>query len=67
MFINGKRASIGTAILHGLWSFLHTYVIRAGFLDGREGFLLAVSNAEGTYYKYAKLMLLEKKGEHPYQ
>lgn len=63
MFMNGQRASLWTAISHGLWSFLHTYVIRAGFLDGREGFMLAVSNAEGTYYKYVKLMLLEKKGE----
>jgi glycosyltransferase involved in cell wall biosynthesis len=63
MFMNGQRASLWTAIFHGLWSFLHTYVIRAGFLDGREGFMLAVSNAEGTYYKYVKLMLLEKNGE----
>jgi len=37
-----------------------TYILRAGFLDGREGFMLAVSNAEGTYYKYLKLMYLER-------
>ncbi|MBM4315795.1 MAG: glycosyltransferase family 2 protein, partial [Deltaproteobacteria bacterium] len=36
-------------------------VIRAGFLDGREGFLLAVSNGEGTYYRYLKLLLLTEK------
>ena len=45
---------------HGLWSFLRTYVVHAGFLDGREGFMLAVSNAEGAYYKYVKLMLLAR-------
>jgi glycosyltransferase involved in cell wall biosynthesis len=57
-----ERAGLSTALLHGFWSFLSTYVLRAGFLDGREGFMLAVSNAEGTYYKYLKLMLmLEKK------
>ncbi len=54
----GRKASLGSAVLHGLWSFLRTYVLRGGFLDGREGFMLAVSNAEGTYYRYLKLMLL---------
>ena len=57
----GKRASLGTAILHGFWSFFRTYFLKAGFLDGKEGFMLAVSNAEGTYYRYLKLMLLGKK------
>jgi glycosyltransferase involved in cell wall biosynthesis len=56
-----RKASMATAILHGFWSFFHTYVVRAGFLDGREGFMLAVSNGEGTYYKYLKLMLLGKR------
>lgn len=57
----GRRAGLHTAIGRGLWSFLKTYVFRAGFLDGREGFMLAVSNAEGTYYKYVKLMLRQRK------
>ena len=56
-----RKASLATAIGHGLWTFFRTYVLRAGFLDGREGFMLAVSNAEGTYYKYLKLMLLSDK------
>ncbi len=60
-FEHGKRASLGTAIFHGAWAFLRTYILRAGFLDGREGFMLAVSNAEGTYYRYVKLMLLGDK------
>jgi hypothetical protein len=34
--------------------------LRRGFLDGREGFILAVSNAEGTYYRYLKLMYLNE-------
>ena len=53
-----KTASLMGAVSHGLWSFFHTYVVRAGFLDGKEGFMLAVSNGEGTYYKYLKLMLM---------
>lgn len=57
----GARASLAGAVCHGLWTFVRTYLLRAGFLDGREGFMLAVSNAEGAYYRYVKLMLLEKR------
>ena len=58
---HGKQASLAGAVWHGAWTFFRTYVLRAGFLDGREGFMLAVSNAEGAYYRYLKLMLLNKK------
>lgn len=61
----GQRGGLGKAIARGLWTFLRTYLLRAGFLDGREGFMLAVSNAEGTYYKYVKLMLLQRKPPRP--
>ena len=57
----GKRGSLASAVLHGAWAFFRTYVLRAGFLDGRHGFMLAVSNAEGTYYRYLKLMRLAEK------
>ena len=60
----GRRASLATAILHGWWAFMRTYFLRLGFLDGREGFMLAVANAEGSYYRYLKLMLLTKKGSN---
>lgn len=56
-----KSSSLPKAVLHGLWSFFRTYFLKAGFLDGREGFMLAVSNAEGTYYRYLKRMLMEKQ------
>jgi len=42
-------------LLHGLWTFLRTYFFRLGFLDGRHGLALAISNAQGTYYRYLKL------------
>ena len=53
----GRQASLATAVFHGGWAFFRTYVLRLGFLDGREGFILAVANAEGSYYRYVKLML----------
>jgi glycosyltransferase involved in cell wall biosynthesis len=57
----GRRVGLAGAVLRGLWAFIRTYFLRGGFLDGREGFMLAVATAEGTYYRYAKLMLLDKK------
>lgn len=56
----GKDSSLSLAVTKGLFAFFRTYVLRAGFLDGREGFMLAVSNAEATYYRQVKLMLLRR-------
>jgi glycosyltransferase involved in cell wall biosynthesis len=57
---NGRRAGIGTALLHGVWAFVRTYFLRLGLLDGAHGLALAISNAEGSYYRYLKIWLLEQ-------
>lgn len=59
-FAKGKKASLSKALTHGLWAFFRTYVLRRGFLDGRMGLVLAISNAEGTYYRYLKLWLMTR-------
>lgn len=56
----GRNSSLGKALGHGMWAFFRTYFLRLGFLDGQMGFVLAVSNAEGTYYRYLKLWLLRQ-------
>jgi glycosyltransferase involved in cell wall biosynthesis len=61
----GCSASLLAAIGHGFWAFFRTYVIRRGFLDGQMGLALAISNAEGTYYRYAKRWLMMQR--HPGQ
>jgi glycosyltransferase involved in cell wall biosynthesis len=58
-----KRVSFYSGIAHALWTFLRTYLFKAGFLDGREGFLLSVANAEGTYYKYMRAWLAGRDRE----
>jgi glycosyltransferase involved in cell wall biosynthesis len=55
----GRRGGLGRAIGHGLWAFVRTWVLRRGFLDGRLGFVLAVHNAEASYYRYLKMWLDE--------
>jgi glycosyltransferase involved in cell wall biosynthesis len=53
-----KKSSLLKAIGHGVWCFMRGYLLRLGFLDGREGFILAISNALGVFYRYVKLIYL---------
>ena len=58
---SGRKVWFLTGIGHGLVSFLRAYVWRAGFLDGAEGFLLAVFTAETSYYPYMKAWLARRR------
>jgi len=58
---SGRKVSFLSGIGHGIYSFLRAYVLRLGFLDGAEGFLLAVANAEGSYYRYMKAWLATRE------
>jgi len=58
MHARGRRSSVPGAVARGLWAFFRTYVLRAGILDGREGYMVAVATAQSTYYRYLKLMYL---------
>lgn len=53
-----KPCGLGTAIGHALWAFLRGYLFKRGFLDGKEGFIIAVSVAENSFYKYVKASYL---------
>jgi hypothetical protein len=57
----GHPISFLAGIGHGLYAFLRSYFFRLGFLDGAEGFLLAVANAEGSYYRYMKAWLARRE------
>jgi glycosyltransferase involved in cell wall biosynthesis len=47
----GKGGRVG-AWTHAFWSFVRGYVLRLGFLDGRNGLILACLTAQGTYWRY---------------
>jgi glycosyltransferase involved in cell wall biosynthesis len=53
----GASSGLGKALLKGFWAFFRTYVLRAGFRDGRMGLVLALFNGQTTYYKYLRLYL----------
>jgi glycosyltransferase involved in cell wall biosynthesis len=61
MYEKRTKSSLGEAISRATWTFFRTYLLRAAFLDGREGLMLSISNAETAYYKYLKLFELYQK------
>tara|TARA_B100000795_G_scaffold4571_1_gene3224 strand:+ start:4791 stop:5552 length:762 start_codon:yes stop_codon:yes gene_type:complete len=56
-----KKSSPSIAILKALASFIKSYFIKKGFLQGYEGLLLSVNNANNVFYKYIKLYELIKR------
>lgn len=61
----GKRGSLPAGIGHGIGCFLRMYLLKAGFLDGRQGLLLALLSAHSTFAKYADLWLRTRTAPPP--
>ena len=51
----GKKTSISQGVFHGIGCFLKMYVLKAGFLDGKQGLLISILSAHSTFIKYADL------------
>lgn len=60
LFRAGKKTNWMKILASPTWSFLHAYVIRAGFLNGYNGLLIAYHQARYHFLKYAKLYALQK-------
>ncbi len=58
--IKHKQISMWSALLHAKWAFWKHYLFKLGFLDGWAGFVIALGNFEGTFYRYAKAIELQK-------
>jgi (heptosyl)LPS beta-1,4-glucosyltransferase len=63
-FAAGRRSSVWGAAVRAALVFFHGYLIRLGFLDGRQGFTLATADAVNKYFKYAKLSELSRKAQY---
>lgn len=60
MHARGKNTSVLGAFGHALWTFIRLYVVRRGFLDGKEGLMLAGMAASGSFFRYNKLLMLKR-------
>jgi glycosyltransferase involved in cell wall biosynthesis len=61
MYTSGKPFRIWKLFLNPSWSFINGYMLRAGFLDGIYGFLIAIQSAHYTFLKYNKLRQLHRQ------
>ncbi|WP_036770050.1 glycosyltransferase family 2 protein [Photorhabdus australis] len=51
----GKQCSYFSIFSHTFGAFVKTWLLRAGFLDGKQGLILAIVNAQYTFNKYVAL------------
>ncbi|WP_394960291.1 glycosyltransferase family 2 protein [uncultured Helicobacter sp.] len=56
----GKSGSMAGAIARFFLTFFKDYIMRLGFLYGYKGFIIALLNANGAFFRYAKLYELTK-------
>lgn len=60
-FAAGRRTTEGAAVLRAILTFFQNYIIRLGVLDGRQGLMLATTDAINKFFKYAKLAAMTGK------
>ena len=58
LFNKKKNTTIVYAVLSGIIKFIKMYIFKKGFLDGKEGFILAVLSGFSSTLKYFKLWSL---------
>ena len=56
----GKKTSLAAIFGHTLGAFVKTLLLRGGVMDGKQGWLLAVVNAQYTFNKYTELWALSR-------
>jgi (heptosyl)LPS beta-1,4-glucosyltransferase len=57
----GRRTTLLEGMLHAVGCFFRIYVSCRGFLDGKQGFLIAVLSAHSTFVKYADLWVRNQR------
>ena len=58
--IKHKKISMWSALIHAKWAFWKHYLFKRGFLDGWAGFVIALGNFEGTFYRYMKAIEIQQ-------
>ena len=61
LYESGVSKHWGKIFLSPLWAFVNGYFLRLGFLDGYDGFIIAIHTANQSYMKYHRLRQLQKQ------
>lgn len=59
-FEKGKKNASLLSIISPIYYFIQHYIIRLGFLDGKEGLTMCMVGAKATRHKYRKLKEIQK-------
>ena len=60
---NNKKFHLSDIILRPVFIFIKMYVIKLGFLDGVQGFILAIFSSAYVFTKYSKFWEIKRKKE----
>jgi glycosyltransferase involved in cell wall biosynthesis len=56
----GKKSTFWKILFRPTWAFFKSFILRLGFLDGFNGFMICYQTGNYTFLKYAKLRELQK-------
>lgn len=57
----GKKAGFAKILLHPLWRFIHSYLVKTGFMQGYTGYIVSRNMAWYCFLKYSKLKKLTQE------
>lgn len=60
LYASGKKSNWFKILLRPAWAFFNGYILRRGFLDGADGFAIAVNTSYQVFLKYSKLYRLQQ-------
>jgi glycosyltransferase involved in cell wall biosynthesis len=63
LFAKGEKTSLLNIVIRPGWAFFQSYILRAGFLDGLFGLVIAIQISHMTFLKHIKLYLLHKSAK----
>jgi glycosyltransferase involved in cell wall biosynthesis len=60
MYAHGKKVNAVVPVIKSLAKFFRNYILKAGFLDGKNGWIICRITAYETWQKYSKLRALNR-------
>lgn len=60
LYTKGSRSSWYKMLVHPAWAFINGYLFRRGFLEGKDGFTIAINTSHQVFLKYNKLYKLQQ-------
>lgn len=60
LYAHGIKSNWYKILVRPAWAFINGYIFRMGFLEGLDGFTIAINTAHQVFLKYTKLLRLQR-------